>query len=145
MSYPKRTLLLFICVAALFGVAYLTSLTTGNTEDALREQIAAEWEAKVNQNFGAVYDMTANAYKKMVKRDKFLQRGHISVKEYSVKELKIADSGKEARAVIEFITSQMGFEFTFKSKETWIWEDGAWRLNISPVPLTLPGMSGRSG
>ena len=140
MNYSRRILFLFIGVALLFGIGYLRTMTSGNTEEALRHRIVAEWEAKKNRNFGAVYDMAAEAYRQKVSRDIFLQRKHVGIQKFSVKSLEMSESGKEALSEVEFTTKQMGFDFTFKSKESWVWEGGEWRLDISVKPLKLPGM-----
>jgi hypothetical protein len=108
------------------------------TEETLRQMVQTEWEARVSRKLGVVYDMTVKSFQKAVPRDAFLQRPNMPITSFSVKEVKLAESGKEGQTVVQFKTNQMGFDFNFTTKENWIWEDGDWRLNISPSKVKIP-------
>ncbi len=178
MNYSRRILIFFICVLAMFGIAYLTSLShqaegdkavpeqhqaaegdkavpeqhqatesdkaspeqaAGGNKESLDQKIQQEWTARKSRNMEAVYEMTAQAHKKEVSRGDFLQRNHIYIEDYTVKDVKIEESGKEAFATVDYLTNQMGFKFTFTAKEKWIWENGEWHLQLpSPKEFMSP-------
>ncbi|GEM_PF-1893053 len=190
MNYSRRILIFFICVLAMFAVAYLTShqaegdkalpeqhqaagdhkaspeqhqsaggdkaspeqhqsarccdkaspeQAAGGSKESLDQKIQQEWTARKSRNMEAVYEMTTQAHKKEVSRGDFLQRNHIYIEDYTVKDVKIEESGKEAFSTVDYLTNQMGFKFTFTTKEKWIWENGEWRLKLpSPKEYMSP-------
>jgi len=163
MNYTRRILIFFICVLAMFAVAYLTShqaegdkaspeqhqaagehkaspeQAAGGSKESLDQKIQQEWDARKSRNMEAVYEMTTEAYRKEVSRGDFLQRNHIYIESYTVKDVKIEESGKEAFSTVDYVTNQMGFKFTFTSKEKWVWENGEWRLKLpSPKEFMSP-------
>lgn len=166
MNYTRRILIFFICVLAMFGIAYLTShqtecdkvavpeqhqaadsdkappeqaAATGGNRESLDQKIQQEWNARKSRNMEAVYEMTTQAHRKEVSRGDFLQRNHIYIEDYTVKDVKIEESGKEAFSTVDYVTNQMGFKFTFTSKEKWGWENGEWRLELpSPKEFMSP-------
>ncbi|QTA84492.1 Uncharacterized protein dnm_004890 [Desulfonema magnum] len=87
---------------------------------------------------GTIYDMTVKHFQQKVTRDKFLQKPHINIKAFSIKEVEMRKPGQEATVKVDFTTDQMGIEFTFTKEEKWVWEDGAWCLNISSAKPMLP-------
>jgi len=114
------------------------TLPKGNKE-SLDQKIQQEWDARKSRNMEAVYEMTTEAYRKEVSRGDFLQRNHIYIESYTVKDVKIEESGKEAFSTVDYVTNQMGFKFTFTSKEKWVWENGEWRLKLpSPKEFMSP-------
>lgn len=132
-----------IKLICLMGILLILSACTDiqkkpATEETLRQMVQTEWEARVGRKMGVVYDMTVKSFQKAVPRDAFLQRPHMQVTSFSVKEVSLAESGKEGQTVVQFKTNQMGFDFNFTKKENWTWEDGDWRLNISPSKAKLP-------
>ena len=103
------------------------------SEKALRQKVRMEWEAKVKKDWGLVYDLTVDEYKNKVDRNSFVQGANINVQEFSIKEVKIVEPGKKALAVVDSKISQMGFDFHMPIKEEWLWENGAWHLNLLPT------------
>jgi len=130
--------ILIVFSVLLGGCAHLTRGT--GSEEALRQRVAQVWNAKVNDNWEVVYDLTVSEYKKKVNRSAFLRGATLDVSEFSIKEITILESGKEAVATVACKASHMGMTFPFTFKETWLLEDDGWRLQLKP--LGLPGMDG---
>ena len=106
-----------------------SSAPEGN-EQALRETITREWNAKVNKDWGVVYDLTADAYQGKMDRDLFVQKANVNVKEFSIKEVQITEPGRKALAVVDYSHSHKGFDFKTTSREKWVWENGGWHLDL---------------
>lgn len=132
---------LVLCFFVLPFFASCAHLPTGlKSEDALRKQVHSEWDAKVRNDWGAVYDLCVAAFKNEIVRDNFIKRCNLKVEEFSIKEVEILETGKKARAIINFKTTQMGFAFNMTAREEWLWEEGRWRLNLNPSIMALPFM-----
>ena len=133
----RVTALILLLSALLMFTACAHLMTNPKSEEALREKIRMEWEAKVKKDWGTVYDLAVDAYKNKVNRNSFVQGANINVQEFSIKEVKIIEPGSKALAVVECKISQMGFNFHMPVKEEWLWENGAWHLNLLPTLRTL--------
>ena len=130
-----------VCLYVLLMLISCAHLPAGlNSEDTLRKKVQLAWDAKVGNNWGAVYDLSVKAFKDAIPRDNFIRRCNLLVGEFSIKNVEIVEPGKKALATIKYQTNQMGFVFDMTAKEEWIWEDGKWRLNLSPSMMSLPFM-----
>ncbi len=100
----------------------------------IAESIRTLWEARAKKDWGMVYDMAADAYKKEVKRDAFIANANINVEKFSIRDIKIAEPGKKAIALIDYEFRQKDFTFNTMAKEEWVNEKGKWRLNMQSKP-----------
>jgi hypothetical protein len=123
-------------ILAVAGCAHFVTAPAKGSEEALRQKVVMEWEAKVRKDWGVVYDLAVDAYKEKVDRNTLIRRANINVQEFSIKEVKIIEPGKKAVAVVDSKISQMGFNFHMPVKEEWLWENGAWHLNLLPTLRT---------
>lgn len=124
-------LVLFVSVFLMFtACAHLT--TNPGSEEALTQRVKMEWEAKVKKDWGVVYDLTVDAYKKKIHRDSFVRGANINVEEFSIKEVKVIEPGVKALSIVDYKINQMGFKFNITAREEWLWENGAWHLNLMP-------------
>ena len=124
-------------ILAFAGCAHLATAPAKGSEEALRQKVVMEWEAKVRKDWGVVYDLAVDAYKEKVDRNALIRYANVNVQEFSIKEIKITEPGRKALAVVDYRINQMGFDFKITSKEEWLWENGGWRLNLTPS-LRLP-------
>lgn len=125
----RKNHVIIIVLLALM-VTFVGCSASGGSEKDLRKKIALEWQAKMNKDWGVVYDLAADAYKEKVDRTLFIQKANVNVQEFSIQEVKITESGKKALAVVDYRITQKGFDFKTTSKETWVWENGDWRLDL---------------
>ena len=125
-------LLASILMAA--GCAHLATAPAGGSEEALRKKVHQEWEAKMNRNWGALYDLTTDEHKKRVDRDSFRCKTNVNLAGFSIKDMEILEEGTKALVHVNIEVRQMGFDFTFPSREVWLWQRGEWRLDIKPGP-----------
>ncbi|MBN2397890.1 MAG: hypothetical protein JXI32_05870 [Deltaproteobacteria bacterium] len=136
MNRFRVMVILFSLSVMLGGCAHL--LRDPGSEEALRQRVTQAWSAKVNNNWDVVYDLSVAEYRKKVTRQAFLRGANLDVSEFSIKEIAILESGKEAVATVACKATHMGMTFPFVFKDTWLLEDDGWRLKL--VPLGIPGM-----
>jgi len=137
MNNSRKGFIFLIVALVLIAVAggYLLSTSGGNTEEALRQQTQKEWEARSSGDWGTVYDLTTSAFKGKIAKANFISKANVVIKEFSLKEVRVLESGKEGQTLVEYKMSQMGFDFDTKAKGKWLWEDGAWHLDL-PAALS---------
>ena len=131
----KNSLIVIFMLASILavaGCAHLAPAPAKGSEEALRQKVKMEWEAKVRKDWGVVYDLAVDAYKKKVDRNILIRRANVNVQEFSIKEVKIIEPGRKALAVVDYRINQMGFDFKTTSREEWLWENGGWHLNLTP-------------
>lgn len=132
MNHRMTSLILLVSIFLIFtACAHMT--VNPKSENALRQKVQMEWEAKIKKDWGVVYDLAVDEYKNKIDRDSFVQRANINVKEFSIKEVKIIEPGKKALAVVDSKLSQMGFDINITTREEWLWENGDWHLNLLPT------------
>ena len=132
MNIRKTTGLLILSIFILSsGCAHLRLLPEG--EKALQKKIQIEWEAKVQKDWGTVYDLAVEEYKKKVNRSRFIQGANLNITGFDIKEVNIIEPEKKALSTVSYTINQMGFKFNMTSKEEWLMENNTWRLNLLPT------------
>ena len=127
----NTSIILLILILVIAGCAHF--LKSPKNEKFLQKKVQKEWEAKMEKDWGAVYDLTCNEFKAKVKREKFIQGANLNVENFSIEKIEIDPENGKAWATIRFDINQMGFPFKgITLKEEWIWEEGEWRLNLKP-------------
>ena len=127
----------------MLGVVLLVSgcahfITRPGSEAALRDLVSKEWQAKINKEWGTVYDLASSKFRKSTKRDQFLRGCRLDVKGFSISNLEISPDKKQATVTVRFDIQQMGHLFKgMQLKETWLLEDGTWHLDM-PVKTRSP-------
>lgn len=111
------------------GCAHLLYPAHG-TEESLRERVTKEWMAKMSKNIDALYDLTTDEFKKETPRKSFHFSSNVPLVGFTIKELELLDGGARAIATVHMHIQHMGFKFNFPSREEWLWQRGAWRLDM---------------
>ena len=124
----------FILTAA--GCAHLGFTTAKASEEALRQRVSTEWEAKVGQDWGVVYDLAVESFKSKTTRNQLIKRATVNYREFSIKEVTITEPGRRAVALVDYSLNHMGFDFKGTSREEWLWENGDWYLDLTPTLKT---------
>ena len=136
-----RVTKLILCLFVLLMFVACAHLSTGSkSEESLRQRVHTEWEAKVKKDWGTVYDLSVAEFKNKVDRNSFIQKANVNIEEFSIKDIKILEPNRKANAVVNYKITHMQFKFNMTANEEWLWEDGAWHLNLMPV-LGLPFMN----
>ena len=114
------------------GCAHIRTIDrTG--EEALRQRVEKEWNAKVAKKWGIVYDLTTEAYRKEIKRDIFISRANAVIKSFDIREIRILASGVDAVVRVDCVISPMSHDFNMSVTEKWALEEGEWRLDMKPL------------
>lgn len=107
------------------------------SEENLRTAVTGLWDAKVDFEWGYVYDHAVEEYKKYVKRKQFIRRGNLTIRSYEIEEIRPTGEGR-ADVRIRFTVAPMGLEMSGTTTEEWVWENGEWCLNLMPSLLKSP-------
>jgi hypothetical protein len=125
----RCVLLVSVMILVVSGCAHLPG--NRKSEATLRDRVTQEWEAKINGDWGIVYDLTTKEFKSKVKRDKYIGGKSLEVTSYEINEITIDPEQGKAWVKVGFDIKHMGKSFKgARTKEDWIWEDGKWRLNL---------------
>lgn len=129
-SFQKWVAILFLLTVAP-GFLACRTLFQNTSPESLRERVDIVWKAKVQSDWGPVYDMADSQFQKNVNRNRFVTKSHYRVKSYEVIEIKVNQDNQTATSHIQFDTEKMGMPFKISTKEAWIVENGQWRLQLS--------------
>lgn len=136
MSCKRYIGLMLGVVLLMNGCAHY--ITKQGSEVALRDLVSKEWQAKIDKEWGTVYDLASSGFRKSVKRDQFLRGCRLDVKDFTIANLEISPDKKQATVTVRFDIQQMGHFFKgMRLKETWLLEDGRWYLDM-PVKTRSP-------
>jgi len=126
----RTIFIVYVMVIAAACTQHGTS--SSDNEAGLKQRVQALWDAKAGKNWGAVYDMATDSYKKTINRNDFIQRANIQIESFEIKEIGITVPKKEGKALIAYTLNQMDFKFNTTAKEKWIWENNNWHLYMPP-------------
>lgn len=103
-------------------------------EEALRERVVRVWEAKIKKDWGTVYDLTWEEFKKEVSREQFVGAANLEVNRFEIKDLEIRPEERRATVMIRFDMTYLGFQLRgTEIKEEWMREAGSWFLIQRPI------------
>ena len=132
----RYTILMLGIAFLMSGCAHFTARS--GSEAALSDLVSKEWQAKIDKEWGTVYELTSSEFRKSIKRDQFLRGCRMDVKSFTIANLEISPDKKRATVTVRFDTQQMGHLFKgMRLKETWLLEDGTWHLDM-PVKTRSP-------
>jgi len=123
-------LLLLVSCAGLLGY--------GKTEANLMKNVTAFWTAKMNGEWGAAYDLATEEFKRQVSRVRFVKSANLNIEHFEIEKVTLLDKEDKAEAVVKYRVGVKAFVFDLTAKDTWVWEKGAWRVDLTPT-LKLPG------
>jgi len=134
----KRIFHTIISVTAIISLTLLFSgcshfKTAEDHINDLNEVINTEWTAKINKDWGLVYDLAAESSKKEIERDDFIKYANVEVVNYTIKDVQLEPDGKKAIAVIDFTVFQIGHKIPMTTREEWVLENSQWRLKMPPA------------
>lgn len=139
MNRCKAALMILIAATVMLGAcAHFKGGADAGSEEALRQRVLMEWEAKVSKDWGVVYDLATDDYKKQASLTVFLQGCNLDIKEFTIKKIEILESGEEAAATVEWTADIMGMVYHFTLEEKWLLEEEGWHLVLKH--LGLPGI-----
>ncbi len=123
---------LLLTLEACVGINGLSTKTMD--EESLRDRVAVKWEARKNNNWAAIYDLTTKEFQKNQIKEQFGVKSNTTAKDHTIKSIEIDTVNKIADVDVSYTLNHMGLEFPFTSSERWIWERGKWRFEPKPKP-----------
>jgi hypothetical protein len=103
---------------------------------ALLKRIDQLYKARMAKNHDAVYDIADTAYRQKVTRAQFQSKLIPQITSYKV--LSADVKGNKGNSYTEFVAIKMGYPFKLKVHDTWLLEDGVWRLNLTQESRITP-------
>ena len=129
-SAAMKTMVFLISVFLLEG--FIVCASAAETQKDLSKKVAIVWKAKVDGDWGTVYDMASSDYKKTVTRGEFLAGTRPRIVDYSIKEIKILEPKKKAQSIVNYKVEFMSSKFDATAEDEWLMEKGKWVINLSP-------------
>ncbi len=128
-----RNMILRIVLIALAGLTAACShmQPPANSREALDQRVEQLWKARMAKDNGAVYDLTDLTYQQDVTRDQFMQKTGFMALSYEIQD--IAIEGDDALVKVVFETRKMAMKMKLNLREKWIFEQGAWRLDLTDM------------
>lgn len=127
--YQKHYVFFALMLFVVSACAHLPG--AGKSEEGLREKVVREWEAKLNDDWETVYDLTTDEFKSKVERHKYVEAKSLKIVAYEINEITMDTAQGRAWVHVGFDISYMGKHLKgARTKEEWIWESGKWRLNL---------------
>jgi len=128
--------------------AVLTALISGcasfpfkSDEEVIRERVEGLMNAKIENNWGKVYDYYSSSYKKTKEKNSFasMNRGLYFTK-FTINSVEIQPSNKEAKVKITYDAVMKGMDFkNTVETQTWIKEGWNWYQFIDLSEQNLMG------
>ena len=136
MEIKNKGIVLMALIAALFTFSACTTFSnhTESDEEILEKRVKQSMAARVNNQWGEVYDFFAPEYRKNVSKAEFAKTSrNIQIPSYHIESIEILPSGKEAVAKIKYSTIFRGVEFSDNlMSQKWIKKNGKWFLKMKP-------------
>ncbi len=125
-------------LSVLFLVLSCAHLGTGPDPKAeLRKRVAAGWQAMVDGNCAALYDMTTAAFRQTMSRKEFSTLCNKNIESFEIADIGlVGEPPKEADVTVRYRMTFRSFPFDLEAKQYWVWESGGWFLD--PVRTATP-------
>lgn len=95
-------------------------------------------EAKINNDWGGVYDYLEPAYRNIQAKDAFVNKTRdILFTRYAIEAQEVDQNGMKAAVKINFDVSTKGFDFKNNIEtQNWVKEEGDWYLQVPPEKIS---------
>lgn len=135
MTLSSKQKILMGIIFLILG-AYLGACSTfpfRPAEEELRARVDGLMTARINSEWGKVYDFYAPSYKENNLRDAFIGKSRQSnVARYEIESIEISPSGDEATVKVKNDMSAMSFEFPgIVMTQRWVKDGWNWYLDVN--------------
>ena len=133
---PKKQFLkkIFLSVISCFILASVCAcLQDSKDKDRklLMDTINLLWKAKIEKDWGTVYDMNTPKLHEKTVRESFVQNTNLVVTSYEIINVDIIQPNKKAIAKVKYSFEFRGNEFKDKiAEEEWLFMDSDWRIDL---------------
>jgi hypothetical protein len=131
-SMQKGWSVFFIMMLGMVWVSSCSTLPFRSSEDALRIRVEEMMNARIDDDWGKVYDYLDSAYRNKMSKKNFLNiKREIDYTNYKIESIEILPSGKEAMAQVKQSISIKVFDFKDQpEKQQWVKEGFSWYLKV---------------
>lgn len=131
MNPGKMMLRIALIVLAVLPIACSHMQTAEDSRASLDRRVDQLWKARMAKDQRTVYDLTDLTYQQAVPRDQFMQKPGFTVLSYEV--LDVSTQGNDALVSVVFESVKMAMKMKLRLKEKWIYQQGAWRLDLTDM------------
>jgi hypothetical protein len=129
----RFALKVFTFIFVLFSLCSCAAIKPAPDEKSLRERAEKLWIAKVEGDSVTMYNMTVKAFREKVELKKFSKAPLMDFKSFSIKNIEV--DPPEGVVTVDYRIVYQGFDFDSVAKESWLFEDGQWLLNLKPSKM----------
>ncbi len=143
MTIHSKNIVLSIFIFLVIGVCLgaCSTFPFKPAEEVLRSRVDGLMKAKVNNEWGEIYEYHCSSYKEAISRDNFLVRSRMSsIKRYEIVSIEISPSEDEATVKLKNDMNVMSFDFPgIIMTQKWLQEGWSWYLYVDHTPTrSLP-------
>ena len=133
-SYKKKILLLILVITVLL-INACSTFSVKSSEDFLRQRVEGFMNAKISNDWLAVYEYLEPSYQEMVSQKNFIQRSRsVRFNNYSIGIFAILDSGKDATVEVTYSATMKGMDFKDNREiQRWVRINNDWFVTIPPA------------
>ena len=98
-----------------------------NSPENLEKRVKTMMDAKIEGDWGVVYDHFCEGYRNKISRVKFINRPRISFEGYQIKTITLAQDKLSAEVEVDVTFSSRGFTFKdAKNNQHWLFQGNNW-------------------
>jgi hypothetical protein len=141
-TYPAILSMMLLAIVLSALIAGCASFPFKSNEEVIRERVEGMMNAKINNDWGKVYDYYCSSYKKTKEKGSFasLNRG-LYFSKFTINSIEVQPSNDEAKVKITYDAIMKGMDFKNNIEtQTWVKEGWNWYLFIDLSEQNLMGI-----
>jgi hypothetical protein len=138
-KHNALSIIIFLMIVVCLGACSTFSFKPA--QEVLQSRVDGFMKAKINNEWGELYEYYCSSYKEAVSRDKFLTKSRMcSDSNYEIESIEISPAEDEATVKVKTDKSVMGFDFPgIIITQKWLKEGWNWYLYVDSKPTrSLP-------
>lgn len=138
-KHNALSIIIFLMIVICLGAC--STFPFKPAEEVLQSRVDGLMKAKINNEWGKLYEYHCSSYKEVVSRDKFLSRSRMSsVLRYEIESIEISPSEDEATVKVKSDMNVMSIDFPgIIITQRWLKEGWNWYLYVDNKPTrSLP-------
>jgi hypothetical protein len=141
-TYPLTLSMILLAAVVTALIAGCASFPFKSDEAVIRERVEEMMNAKINNDWGKVYDYYSSSFKKTKDKDSFtrINRG-LYFTSFTINSIEVQPSKKEATVKITYDAMMKGMDFKKNTEtQTWIKEGWNWYMFIDLSEQNIMGI-----
>ncbi len=138
-KFPNAIYMIIMAVSLTALMAGCATLSFKPADQQIRQRVEGMMNAKIENDWGKVYDYYGPAYKKTMPKDTFARMARaVYFTKFTITSIEVGPSGKEAVVKLTYDVVMKGFDFKDISEtQKWINDGWNWYQDIDPSATPL--------